>query len=330
MSMFRRPGPTSGTPDQTSQAVSVARLYYHQSMTTSAIAAELGLSRPKVSRLLSFARDNGIVEIRIHDPGAQPEAVGTRLEELFGVETQVVINAPNAGDDAVLERVANAAAATCTALVRPGMTVGLAWGNTLDAVSHALTPHRLTGLDVVQLNGSATTGELVNGFVTDTITRFAAVFGGQPHLFPVPTFFDNPATRTMMFRERVIRQILQLQQQADLLIYSVGSPHAVPKSHVYASGALDDRDLASLDSDGITGDIATMFFREDGTHEGLALNDRASGPGLGFIAAHPNALCVVSGRSKAGALLAALRGGLMTRLIVDEDTALRVLELHGS
>ena len=43
------------------KAVIVARLYYYQNMTTDAIAKELIVSRSTVSRLLSFAKDEGLV-----------------------------------------------------------------------------------------------------------------------------------------------------------------------------------------------------------------------------------------------------------------------------
>ena len=46
--------------DQSSLAVKVARLYFYQALTTEAIARELGLSRPAVSRLLTFARQSGL------------------------------------------------------------------------------------------------------------------------------------------------------------------------------------------------------------------------------------------------------------------------------
>ncbi|MFC6590938.1 sugar-binding transcriptional regulator [Deinococcus lacus] len=311
----------------TAQAVQVARMYYHHNLTTAEIAAELGLSRPKVSRLLGYAREQGIVDIRIHDPQTGPQTLAGALAERFGVQVQVVPVPPGSGEDAALARVAAAAAAAFTAALRPGLTVGLAWGNTLDAVSHALTPHRLSGLDFVQLSGSANVQELVSGFVTDTITRFARNFGGQAHLFPVPTFFDRPLTKELMWQERSVRQVLGVQARADLLLYSIGSPEAVPRSHVYTAGSLDDADLAALPEAGIVGDIATLFFRADGTWDGLNINARSSGPGLDFIAAHPCAICVVSGAGKAAALYAALRGGLMTALVVDERAAAAVLEL---
>ena len=112
---------------QTTLAVQVARLYYHQGLTTGEIAAELGLSRPKVSRLLSFARESGLVEIRIHDPAVQPQTLAGQLQDLFsGVEVQVVGVPPGSAEDEWLGRVAHAAAATLDTLLRPGMTVGLA------------------------------------------------------------------------------------------------------------------------------------------------------------------------------------------------------------
>ncbi|WP_346732452.1 sugar-binding domain-containing protein [Deinococcus radiodurans] len=73
------------------------------------------------------------------------------------------------------------------------------------------------------------------------------------------------------------------------------------------------------------GDIATMFFRADGSWDGLSLNARSSGPDLALIRDHPNTACIVADPGKAAALRAALDGGLLRTLIVDETTAAGVL-----
>lgn len=49
----------------------VARRYYLEGQKQSDIARELGVSRPLVSRMLSEARELGIVEITVHEPGAR-------------------------------------------------------------------------------------------------------------------------------------------------------------------------------------------------------------------------------------------------------------------
>jgi deoxyribonucleoside regulator len=309
------------------QAVRVARLYYVQGLTTNAIAAELGLSRPKVSRLLSHARRRGLVEIRIHDPEGQAQGLEARLQARYPFLKVQVVGVPQGSpEDVWLERTAAAAAAALGELLRPGMTVGVAWGTTMSAVSHALLPRPVPALTFVQLNGSANAADFMSGFVTDTILRFARNFTAGAQLFPVPTFFDDSATKRAMWRERSVRHVLDLQERADLLIYSVGSHAASIPSHVYSAGYLDADDLAALNAEGAVGDIGTVFYRADGSDAGLSLNARASGPPLELIREASDSLCVVSGLGKAAALKAALEGRLMRRLIVDEMTARAVLE----
>ncbi len=116
------------TEDQGLQAVKVARLYYEQGLTTDAIATELGLSRPKVSRLLSYARRSGLVEIRIHDPEGQAQGLEARLQAIYPFLRAQVVSVPlGSGEDVWLERTATAAASLLSNLLQPGMLVGLAW-----------------------------------------------------------------------------------------------------------------------------------------------------------------------------------------------------------
>ena len=59
----------------------VARRYYLEDKKQSDIAAELGVSRPLISRMLSEARELGVVEITIHAPGETAAALLRRLSE---------------------------------------------------------------------------------------------------------------------------------------------------------------------------------------------------------------------------------------------------------
>lgn len=317
-------GPALSMPHQ---AVRVARLYYEQGQTTEEIAAELGLSRPKVSRLLSYARRSGLVEIRIHDPEGEAQGLEARLRERYPfLRPQVVGVPPGSPEEFWLERTATAAANLLSKLLTPGMHVGLAWGNTLEAVSRALTPLNVPEVTFVQLNGSASPSDFVSGFVTDTILRFARNYSGRAQLFPVPTFFDDPLTKRAMWRERSVRHVLALQDRADILMYSVGSLNASVPSYVHSAGYLGTEDLQTLRGEGAVGDVATVFYRADGTWDDLSLNARASGPELSLVRRVPEAICVASGLGKVAALRGALAGGLMGRLIVDEVTAAAVLD----
>jgi deoxyribonucleoside regulator len=84
-----------------------------------------------------------------------------------------------------------------------------------------------------------------------------------------------------------------------------------------------------LTKEHIAGDIATVFFREDGSFDGIPINDRASGPDLELFK-KKYGVCIVSGLAKVSGLYSALKGGLMKELIVDEPTARQLVDNYLS
>lgn len=317
-----RPSRKNRPEDQSTLAVQVARLYYYQEMTTEAVARELGLSRPAVSRLLTFARQSGLVEIRVHDPESQPQQLEHEIRERFKVASVKVVRVPlNSREEEWLQRVASFAASHLNGLIHSNMTIGIAWGNTLNAVSRLLSPKHCAQVDIVQLNGSSSTQAVNNYYTSDIYSRFAENYGARTHLFPVPAFFDFPATKQAMWKERSIHRLVRTMRQADLLVYSIGAAHGSLPSYVYVGGYLEPDDFRELGREHLVGDIATVFFREDGSFDNIPLNARASGPDLTLFQRAKQAVCIVSGLGKVNGLRAALRGKLMQELIVDEPTA---------
>lgn len=314
--------------EKLADAVQVARMYYYQNLTTEAIAQELDVSRSKVSRLLSYAKDHGLVEIRIHDPRERPQLFEDEMCERYHLDDAKVVSVPDDLDEATcLERVGMFAAKYLNTIIDSDMTLGLAWGNTVRMIARYLIPKHLVNIDVVQLNGSGSTQNMSNTYAGEIVMRFAKNYEAQAHLFPVPTFFDYPQTKQALWKERSIRRILDLQQQADVLLYSIGAVDAEIPSHVYNGGYLEPQDLQDIDNEGVVGDIATVMFRDDGSYADIPLNARASGPALALFQQATYSVCVVSGKSKVYGLRAALRGGFINRLIVDEPTARELLDI---
>src|SRR5580704_6544584 len=124
---------------QRALAVQVARLYYYQGLTTERIARELGLSRPKVSRLLTHARQAGLIEIRVHDPEGQPQELARQIQDHFHISEVKVVTVPiNSNEEEWLRHVAIFTAKHLNSLIHSEMVVGLAWGTTIDAISRHL------------------------------------------------------------------------------------------------------------------------------------------------------------------------------------------------
>ncbi len=303
-------------------ALEVAKLYYYTGLTTERIARELKISRPTVSRLLTFAKQKGLVEITIHDYEQELEPLSQHIKQAFGLRAVHVVPVPEVlGEVLWLERVAKFTANYLNSILEPGMTVGLAWGTTLSQISEHLIPKGIANLSLVQLNGSGNTYTFDNSYAARILQNFADNYNARVYLFPVPTFFDYAETKEAMWRERSIRRIVEMQQQADVLLYSIGAVDAGIPSHVYSGGYLEDRDMRELKRESVVGDMATVFYRDDGSYKDISINARASGPPLELYSSVAQAVCVVSGKAKAKGLRAALQAGYVQTLIVDEPTA---------
>ncbi|MEN2744573.1 sugar-binding domain-containing protein [Sinomonas halotolerans] len=303
-------------------------MYYLQDMTMDGIARQLGTSRSTVSRLLAFARDEGLVQIQIHSPmdsAAELEGEAARRFGIAAPSVHVVPQVESLNEAETLERVAMYAARTLTPLVESRSVIGIAWGSTLSAMSRHLSRRPTHGSTVVQLNGAANTQTMGLGYASEIIRRFGQAFDADVEEFPVPAFFDRPETKAWMWKERSVRRVLEVQSRMGLAVFGVGSVDADVPSHVYSGGYLDASDLASLEAEGVVGDVATVFFRADGSSDGIELNARGTGPALAALRQVPRRLCIVSGASKAHALRGALHAGLVTDLILDEATARALL-----
>ncbi|HAF63077.1 MAG TPA: transcriptional regulator [Anaerolineaceae bacterium] len=312
--------------EKINNAIRAARMYYYQGMTSAAIAREMNLSRSSVSRLISYARERGYVDIRIIDPIEQPLVLEKEISTFYPIEKVHVVSVPDiVGEAEWLERVAQFTAKYLNSLFDSNMILGIAWGTTLSAISRYLLPKATHNSQIVQLNGAGNTRSMGIEYASEIIMRFALNFQARANLFPVPTFFDFASTKSAMWKERSIQRILTLQEQADLLLFSIGAVNAGVPSHVYSGGYLEEGDLQEIHKYHIIGDIATVFFREDGSFENIPLNQRASGPNLNLFR-NKHGICVVSGRAKVKGLHAALRGGLIHELILDEPTARTLIE----
>ncbi len=302
-------------------ALRAAQLYYLQDQTMESIARELGTSRSSVSRLLSFARDTGVVEITVRSPHARGERLERAIAERFGVAPLVVPVPLGVSDVDRLERVAMTAARTLGNFIDSHMTVGIAWGSTMSAMSRHVIPKVVDNVTVVQMNGAGNTQTTGIDYASRILQRFGDAYGAQVQQFAVPAFFDDPATKRALWRERSVVRLLRVQGAMDVAVFGLGAPFAETRSHVYIGGYLEPAEYESLRCDEVVGDLATVFFRADGSSSGIALNERASGPELAHIRQVARRVCVVSGAQKLATLRGALAGGLVTDLVLDEALA---------
>ncbi|MDT3768021.1 sugar-binding domain-containing protein [Gleimia hominis] len=308
------------------QAHEAASMYYLQGQTMENIARYLQMSRSSVSRLLAYARESGLVQITVAASPGERGTLAGELNNLFNIRSTVVrVRTHDTGVNR-LDNVARVAAERLMDILKPGCTLGIAWGNTTAEVTRHLPNKDIPGTTVVQLNGAASAMGTGVRYIDSTISHAAEAIGADMIHFPVPAFFDYEDTKRALWRERSVMAVLDRIEKTDVAMFGVGAFGGEVPSHVYSAGYLDEAELQAARRAGVVGDVCTVLIREDGTYADMDINRRASGPSPQTLRRIPRRLCVVAGEAKAIPLIGALKAGVVTDLVVDDHTARRVLE----
>ncbi|PWG60807.1 sugar-binding transcriptional regulator [Bifidobacterium catulorum] len=303
----------------------VAELYWMQDMTVAAIGTKLGISRSTVSRLLAQARERNIIEFVINREEDSTQELRDRLRDLFHIHVTVSNTSDTADADIRRFLVGQDTARLLSRLARPNMTIGVAWGRTMESVSLHLTQQDAHGIQIVQLHGFGDSYLYGESYVTKVLNRFGESLNARVHLFPVPAIFDSEAAHNLMWQERSVRRILALRRTLDLTVASLGAPQGVTPSALFTPGVLQQSDIDELHNEHVVGNFASTFFRQDGSTGGISVNNRSTGMSRQELMRVPIRLFTVADPSKAKALRVALNAGFATHLVVDRATARQLL-----
>ncbi|WP_420409627.1 sugar-binding transcriptional regulator [Hoeflea sp.] len=304
--------------------VQVAKMYFDLERTQQDIARELGLTRWQVGRLLTEAKQSGIVRIEITPRRSRRAALEVRLQELYGLRDAIVVPVGEVADAALLIETVAQAAATYIATLNPKPDLmGLSWGRTMSAVSRCLPDKWNPGLHVILVNGS-TALRLTSTRTSAVAETFAQTAGGSATLLPVPAIVGKKSTREALEADPIVERVLSLANSAEIICFGMGG--ISHRSVLLSSGYLMEDDIDRLQARGAVGDILGRFIDSDGNTVDPELDDRTVGLPLEKLRRTERAIGIVSGEEKHEIALAALKAGYVSVLITDEITAKYAIE----
>ena len=303
-------------PDELFQRAVIARRYYLEGRTRIQIAEEFGLSRFKVARMLDEALESGMVEIKIHNPGAVDVELSTALQRQYGLEHAYAVSAASTNAADHVNAVAKAMAELLQSILRDGDVVGVDCGRTLTHIAPYLTS--LPRCDVVQLTGMA--GPITsNG--TDLVRRISEVSGGDSWPLYAPLVVTDARTARSLGDTPQIRETTARHASVSCAIVSVGA-WTEGASQVYDSLTADE--TAALDAAGVCAETCALLLDADGQRV-PGLDERRMGIDEAVLRAIPTRIAIAAGKEKAAATQAVLNSGLVSSLVTDIDIATAVL-----
>lgn len=302
--------------------VRVAELSYDENKTQDEIGALLGISRWKVGRLLVQARERGIVRIEIVHPRARRLGLERELVQRYGLRDAVVVPAPEE-PDAMLERVARAAADLLSTLRPVPRTLAVSWGRTLTAIADALPDGWARGVTVVQANGGVSLNRRAGGAASVAAT-IAQRGGGHAVLLPSPAILERVETKRAIESDRTVSAILEQAAGANTFLFTAG-PADAGSAHV-ENGYLTTDDIAELVRRGAVGDLLGRYIDADGNIVDPQLDERTVGVDLEQLRSAPRSIFVTAGAAKHDIARTVVNSGLCNILVTDEPTARDLLE----
>src|SRR5690606_9436223 len=209
--------PAAPVSDRAAMVVA-ARQYYLEDLSKSQIAQNLQVSRFKVARLLTMAREQGVVSIRIDDRAMPVPELADELARALNLERAIVVETPH--DVAEARRlVGEAGAAHLGRTLNAGEVLGMAWGRTLTAMSAAMPP--LPVLDVVQLTGAV--GSDLEMSPVEIVRRVALNAGGSATPIFAPLVVDDARTAEALRRQPDVGRAIRMFDTVTTAVVAVGS-----------------------------------------------------------------------------------------------------------
>lgn len=304
-------------------SIEAARLYYLMDYTQQEIANILDISRPTVSRLLAYSKEQGFVAITINDPFSDIEGLERALIEKYQLKEVHVVYAPTNEEKVVYKFVTEFAAEYLSDVINDGDIVGVSWGNTIYQTAKLLSKTNRSGVKVVQLKGGISYSEFTT-YSTEILNFFSEAFHSEMFELPLPVIFDNVQVKNMVEQDRHIRKIIDMGKQANVAVFTVGTVSY--KSLVFNLGYLNEAEKEELNTRAV-GDICCRFFDKNGQICLSDLNNRTIGIELDELKKKEKSILISGGERKANSVAGALAGKYANILITDQYTAQKLLEL---
>ena len=302
--------------------VKVARMYYEQNMSQDQIARALLTSRSNVSRILSVAKQRGIVEIKIIEESRRETEIEEMLMSRFGLRAAMVAKVPRGTSD--YQAVGQLAVGSFLNHLKPRVKVAISWGRSIQAMVDALDAENRPDLTFIPLMGGMT--PVPSTYSGEALIRsLAEKFNAQYQVLHAPTIVQSPDIKVALMREPSVAAVIEGARTADVAFVGIGSKGANSSQHILQSAGMTESENPQFYAKW-AGDLAGRFFDREGNAVNSRLDNRTVGLDLAEIAKIKRVVGVAAGEEKTEGILAALRGGLISELVTSSNCATRLLE----
>ena len=304
------------------QAARAAWMYYVAGLTQQEIAKTLGLSRQVAQRLISSAREQGMVSVKIAHPVTHCLKLAAALQEKYALSLCRVVPSASLDNEAIQQMLAVEGAEVMSQYIaeEQPQVFGVGSGKTLRSIIDALPWTERPQHHCVSMIGAIARDD--SGTRYDVPLRMAEKMQGKYFFVPAPLYADSPEDKAMWCQHQVYQRVAARALNAHVAFLGIGDVSI--GCPLNAEGFITDEQVRSLEKRGVAGEMLGHFFDHNGERiigeldellTSVPLESHTPRPIIGFA----------GGEKKYPAIRAALRGGWVCGLVTDEARARRLV-----
>lgn len=311
-------------PYRNEQLVLVARLYWVEGLGQKEVATLANVSQAKISRMLALARERGIVRVTVPDYNPRNRELERRLKERYPLKDAVVIRSdPSQPITGVRSALGYFSAPVVSRWLRPNCVIGIAGGRAMQALVEHLKPAgQVRAVTVVQAMGNIDSSPGPYDAV-ELGRLLARRWAGRFLTLNTPAILPDPETSRRFLALDQIRMVLRHLSRAHILFVGIGT---LGNSVFAERKVLSPRDIEAVRRAGAVGEMLGRFYDANGRECDTAFKDRVVSLALSELRRVPRVVAVVAGKDRTAAIRAAVRGGLIKGLLIDEGGAAALLQ----
>ncbi len=294
----------------------VARMYYEENKSQNEIADIVGVSRPMVSKLLTEARDVGIVTITINELKSKRQILQDKLCAIFGLRAAMIIDF----DDR-----ANSFADMAAELLKKerNMTVGVGCGSMVGMLAD-----KFEQTDLLSLSGDIC--PLIGGFKatfksyhTNELVRVLSESTGlKANYLYLPALLPSPEEKQLYKNSELYLQMQNLWQDLDYAFVNISSLYAPPDL------ATSARFGKRLVTEKAVGRFLAHYYDIDGRFI-HANEDNVVQVEVENLRSAKETVALCSLNVDANSVIGALNTRLFTKIILGEQLAQSIVDMLG-
>ena len=300
----------------------ISSLYYLEGLTQQSIANKLNISRTKVSRYLTRARNEGIAEVKINYPVKDFSNLEYQIEKKYKIR-ECIITSTLESNEAIIEAMSGSLNNILSRILKDESYIGIGWGRSLGEISKYINVMEKSDIKVVPMIGGL--GKTGTGVHTNSVAKnIADRMNGISYMIHSPAVLDNREAKEIVEKDSNVSEIMEMSLKIDTAI--IGMSDLGMDSTLIKTGSFVAEDFKYLESMDVVGDVNLIFIDEDGNHVPNKIDERIVRVPLGGLKKIDHVIGIAFGKRKLKILLGALRGQMINVLFTDEETAIEIIK----